>query len=169
MSEPIDVVVRAGDCPCPGTPHTEEHVFLEPELTTPMAAGAMAALNAADATIADHQTALIESYLPRGIRSWSFLEADENGRIVSVPINRANLARLLPWNQGGFDLAERADSLYSETLLRPWVARMSMLSQRGQTGDTTPPNQAIGRPPRKPSRRSLPNGGAGRLSAAQDQ
>lgn len=167
MSEPIDVVIRTGDCPCPGTPHLEEHVFLEPALTLPMASGAAAAIRYADPTAAAQQAALISAYLPAAIRSWSFVERDDAGKVRSVPVTRENMDRLLPWDKGGWEVAEQADGLYSEMLLRPLVARLSMLSPAGPMDDSTLPAPSSGSERRKHSKRSSQNGSAGSRSAVR--
>lgn len=160
--DPVDVVVRSGDCPCPGTPHEAEHVYLEPKLTLPMAAAATAALRWADDTVADKQGALISAYFPSAIRSWTFVELDENQRLAPVPVNRDNMERLLPWESGGFDVIDQADTLYSGPLMRPLVARMSKLSERGPTASSTSRSRRSGSRHREQSRPSLQNGGAGK-------
>ncbi len=170
MSDPIEVVVRAGDCPCPDAVHTEERVYLEPVLTLPVASGAATAIRYADATASAQQAALINAYLPAAIRSWTFLEAtvqkDGKRLVLPVPVTRENMERLLPWDKGGLEVAEQADGLYSEMLLRPLVARLSMLLPAGPTDDLTRPIPSSGSAHRKHSRRSSQNGSAGNKSAA---
>lgn len=146
MSQPADLVVRRGNCPCPGSPHTEEHVYLEPELTLAVASAAMYAMNDAEATGADRMAAITEAYLPRSIRGWTFTERDEQGRERTVPVTRENMERLLPWDAGGTDLVEFCDRAYSERLMRPLLDRLSKLSEASSTASSTPPTPPSGPP-----------------------
>lgn len=166
--DPVDVMVRVGECPCPNTPHSEEHVYLEPELTLPMAGAATAALRWADDTVADKQAALIQAYFPSAIRSWTFLELGEGKRLEPVPVTRANMERLLPWDKGGFEVIDQADTLYSAALMRPLVKRISKLSERGRTGSSTSRTKGSGSRPRKQSAPSSQNGSAGKPFVAPD-
>ena len=61
MNDAVGVVVRQGDCPCPGSPHAEEIVFLEPEATLAISVTSWKALSMAEATIASQYAALIEA------------------------------------------------------------------------------------------------------------
>jgi hypothetical protein len=152
VSEPVDVVVRAGDCPCPGTPHTEEHVYLEPEASLLLATTAFKAVQLARETVQDQIGALTSSYIPAAIRSWTFLEESEG--IVPVPITRENAERLIPWDRGGFEVADKADDLYSERVMAPLVKRLQQLSVPGQTASGTPPSPLNGSEHPVPSKRS---------------
>lgn len=170
MAEPFDLTVRAGECPCPGTPHLEEHVYLEPTLTLPMAAGAYTAISNSDGTLSGYESALVEAYIPRAILRWTFVERSMDGKGTEpVPITRENVERLLPWDQGGLELADAADSLYSARLMRPLVARLSMRSLPTSTDDSTSANQPSGGHSRKQSKRSLRNGSDGKPSAVPDR
>ncbi len=163
MSEPIAVLV--GECRCPGAPHSEDIVYLEPELTMPMAAAGMASLSDT-LTTADVEAGLTEAFLPRGIRSWTFLELDDKGKVQPVEVNRVNLEHYVPFDQGGYELIEKAGELYMARFMRPLVKRIATLSAHGQTDDSTSPSRPSGGPPPAPSPRSLPANGAGRRSAA---
>jgi hypothetical protein len=90
------------------------------------------------------QTALVRAYLPAVIRRWSFIEPDGTGGLRPVPVTRANMDRLIPWPNGGLDLADKCDELYSGALLAPLVARMSKSSQPGPTDDSTSPSLPSG-------------------------
>lgn len=158
--EPVDMVVRAGDCPCPGSPHSEEHVYLEPELTLTMAAAGAMAIQTAGLDPIDQQAKLTDAYLPRAIRTWTFLELGPNQRVQPVEITREAMNRLLPWDKGGIELVEQCDSLYSEALVRPLVARLSKLSARTPTGSSTPRSRRTSSQPPKPSSPSSQNGSA---------
>lgn len=157
------VTVRVGDCPCPGEPHAQETVTLTPTLTLPMASAALAAINAGEATASAMQQGIIEAYLPAGIREWTF--TDEQRK--PVPISRDNMERLLPWDKGGMELAEAADALYSETLMRPLVARIERLSEPSPTEPSTPPSPPFGPPPPVRLEPSSPDESAGKLYAVR--
>lgn len=146
------VTVRSGDCPCPGRPHLEEKITLDPELTLPVASAALVAIGNAEATVSAQQAAIMAAYLPASIREWTF--TDENQK--PVPITRENLERFVPWDAGGLELSEAADALYSERLMRPLVARMLKASQSSPTPPETPPSLLSGfTPPEPPAPFSL--------------
>ncbi len=171
MNEPLEFVIWAGDCPCPDKPHTEERVFLEPELTLAMASAGMAALRETT-TKEDVEAELTEAFLPRAIRSWSFLELgteDDKGRrpVRSVEITRENFERLVPFDKGGYELIEKAGELYLARFMRPLVARMSRLSQLGSTDDSMPRSPRTGGRRQAPSSPSSPTNGAGKQSGVQ--
>jgi hypothetical protein len=138
VTEPVAVEVRRGDCPCPGAIHPIETVLLEPEATMPMAAAALYGMqNAAEP--AGRMAALISAYLPAGIRSWTFVE--HNGdRLVPVEITRASMERLIPWDRGGFEVANKADDLYSGRVTAPLVRMSTSRSAGGPTDDSTSPS-----------------------------
>ena len=155
-----EVRVRAGDCPCPGTPHSEEVITFVPELTLPMASGAFAAISNAPADLASMQAALIVGLLPATIEKWTFV--DENH--AEVEHTRANLERLLPWDKGGFEVANFADDLYSEALLKPFLVRTQKSSQASPTTLSTSQTPASSDQPPPPFRRSSRGGSAGIVS-----
>lgn len=167
-SEPVLLTVRAGACPCPGTPHAVEQIYLEPELSLPLAAAGMASLTGT-ATVADVEAQLVEAFLPRAIRSWSFLEygePDAEGQrpLQPVPISRANLDQLLPFDQGGYELIERIGELYMARFMRPLVARMSTFSQPTSMDESMSASPPSGLRHPAPSRRSSRTNGAGSAS-----
>ena len=155
------VVVRSGDCPCPGTPHTDERVTLAPALTLPVASGAFAAYAGAEATVSAQQAALIAAYLPATITAWSF--TDERGQ--PVPITRENMDRLLPWDKGGLEVANAADGRYSPTLIAPLARLIAMQSPPTPTDSSTSANPASGPLPPEPSASFSPDDSAGMPSA----
>ena len=147
-------------------------VHLEPSLTVPMASGAMAALEGTPATAGSMQATLVSIYLqprPRGgIVGWEgkrFTETDGTGFHV-LDVTDENIARLLPWGDGGMEVAEACNSLYAGDLFRPLAQRRAKSSPPGQTDDSTSPNPASGSTPPKHSKRSSPNGTAGMASVA---
>lgn len=163
-----DIVVRLGECPCPGTPHTEEHVEIEPEATLAMCLRAYKVMAAAEGSFAAKYAAIISAYVPSCITSWSFLELVD-GAMKPVPINAENAERLLPWDKGGYEVAEKADELYSGRVFRPLVRRLPKVSPPSPTADSTSQNPAPGSPIPTPSGPSSPSASAGKRSAAPVQ
>ena len=161
MSAPVEVVLRQGDCPCPGTPHEDERVYLEPALSMQMAITAFAAMRGAGPNRAAQTGALVSSYFPLGIRAWTFTDAD--GRLREI--TRESVDELIPWESGGFELADRADNLYSGHLMRPLLAGRSKSSPAGPTETSTSPSPESGSPLPTPSPRSSQSKPAGKLSA----
>lgn len=172
MSEPVDIIVREGDCPCPGAPHTEEHVYLEPTLSLRLGSAATAAWASAESTIAAQQAALTEAYLPLAIVRWSFVERDTDKLELDpkatrpVAINRENMERLIPWHKGGFAVANEADRLYSKDWIAPLELAISRLSAPTPTDASTSQSQRPGSTPPTPLMPSSQNGSAGKRSAA---
>lgn len=151
------VVTLHGDCRCPGSPHpTGDTVTLRPDLSTPMGVEAWAAIRGASSP-ADIEGRLAEVWLRRGIADWTF--CDEKGAMV--PITPANIERLLPFSDGGFEVANAADALYADQFFRPLVARQSTSSPPTSTEDSTsasPPSGDTPPTPSSPSPRRAPAG-----------
>lgn len=159
MSEAVRVAV--GACRCPGTPHGEDYVLLEPRLTVPLAAAAMGAIRTSDATQPAVEGAIAGVFVsPFAIREWSFTNAE--GEPIAITI--ANVAELLPWTEGGMEVAERADALYSADLFAPLVRRLSKPSNSGPTPDSTSPIPFSSRKRQKRSKRSSLTPTAGKPS-----
>lgn len=158
MSEPIRVDV--GSCRCPGSPHDSDWVLLRPSLTVPMGAAAMAAIRATPSTQAEQEGAIAEVFLHMGIVGWSFV----GPALVPEDITAANIDRLLPWNRGGFEVSNRAADLYGGDLFAPFVPMSPTSSPPGSTDDSTSASPESLSSHRKPSKRSSPNGTAGRAS-----
>ena len=144
MSEPIRMVLEGYPCPCPGTPHTEEWVELEPAATVPMAMAAQSLIeqnqNADLATGVATLVGQISPVLMRfGVRRWSFV-GDKGGRIG---VDATEVERLLPMPYG-LPVAEKCMDLYLGDIMRPLEARRSKLLELGQTGDLTSPTPTPG-------------------------
>lgn len=154
MSEPVAVTVPRGT------------VYLAPRLTVPMGAAAMAVLNGIDPTIGAMQAALTAVYLSPapagGILSWTLVDE----LLQPIPLTSEAIEQLLPWTEGGAEVAEMADTLYAGDLFRPLAQRRQTSSPRGRTGDSTSVKPASGSKPPKPSKPSSQNGTAGLASAA---
>lgn len=134
MAEPIEVRVR--DCACPDGVHGEgDVVFLAPKLS--LAGGLQASADIINA--AGSGTVLASlwqvTFVRFGAIGWNFL--DEEG---PVPFD---VAVLLEDYELSLPVAEKADELYGETVMRPLLARLRKTSPSGpKNGSTsaTPPS-----------------------------
>lgn len=137
-------------------------VYLAPKLTVPMGTAAFSVLEGTPRAIASVQAILTSVYLSPppvgGIVAWTFVEDDE-----LVAITAENIARLLPWDGGGMEVAEKANELYAGDLFRPLERRRQSL-QAMRTGASMSPRNGTGQKPRKRSGRSLLNGTGGKPS-----
>jgi hypothetical protein len=125
-------------------------VTLAPKVTLPLGIGAVTALELGG-TAAERQAFLAEAYLHLGIVGWDFTEEGKR-----VPITPENIDRLIPYGDGGLEVAEAASALYSEEVMRPLLARRALLSQPGQSEDSTSLSPDSGPSPREPSALSSP-------------
>lgn len=141
------VEVRLDGCYCPGKPHDTDIVYLAPEL--PMAGG-MAAQSAISDGMSDSlrlQELLAEVWTRFGIVGWNLV--DEDG---PLPLTPANIKAALPYGKGGRQVAEKADDLYAEDILRPLVERVTSTSPRGRTnGSTSTPRRSTSKRPSRSS------------------
>ena len=192
MSEPIAVPVREGACPCPGTPHTGEIVYLRPNVSVALGTAATNVSQAAvtgylethpdtrarlaDATdreaklreltkgiVPDASAGLAEVYLEYGIVSWTFTDAQGKPRQITPEA----IAELLPWDEGGMEVGERADTLYSDRIFAPLARRSARSSPPGPTEPPTSPIPLSGHKRPKRSKRSSQIETAGRPSAVR--
>lgn len=137
MSDPVRVDV--GGCRCPGTPHPSDWVELAPAPSVALGIAALYVIRASE-NEADLRGALAGVYLRNGIVAWSFV--DEDRRPVKVAPDA--IERLLPFADGGLLVADAADALYSNEVLRPLVARSSISSPDGPTAASTSPSPSTG-------------------------
>lgn len=165
--------VPVGACRCPGSPHGEgDWVQLRPEATIDIGAAIYAAINSVGDDPTMLQVEMTRAYLRYGIEAWSFL--DLAGAPVPIRPRAPDfldvVSDLLPLERGGFEVANAADALYSEVVLRPLMTRpLPTRSQGGQTVGSTSPTRATS--PKRPKRspRSSPRGMAGKRSVDQDR
>lgn len=162
MSSNVEVTVPKGT------------VYLIPTVSVPMAMGALAAMEGTPATEASMQAMLVSVFLqptPQGaIAGWTFYETpdpvpeDWNGLPVAVPVTHETIARLLPWTDGGLEVAEMCNELYAADLFRPLQARRQKSSPPGPMDHLMPATPSSGSKHRKRSKRSSQNGTAGMRS-----
>jgi hypothetical protein len=140
-------------CPCPGTPHEVDHVYLREKLG--LAAGIAIQRMVIDANQNRPDTAeltglLAEGYLLHGVESWT-LESDGH----PVPVSAASIrAWLLEDFVLAAPIADAADTLYMAAVILPLVTRASISSPSTPTnGSTSRPRPGTSKRP-KPSKRS---------------
>lgn len=142
MTEPIEVPV--GACRCEGTPHSEDIVYLAPELS--MSGGLAVEAAMSSATTAEGQTLAVSlALVHHNIVGWTFV--DGNG--LSVPVTPGNVDRLLPYARGGELVANKAAGLYLEDAVAPLAQRLRPRSQPSRTNGQTRPILASHAPSRR--------------------
>lgn len=133
---------------CPGTPHPEDLVYLTPRLTLEGGISATNLIAAAGGDASRIVPALMASWVRYGVVGWTFV--DETG--ADIPVTPANIDEQLGgFSEASIAVAEAADALYSEALLRPLGLRSGRPSQPGLTAPSTSPSPSS---PRKRRARS---------------
>jgi len=130
--EPVSVRIR--DCECPGTPHGEEGdlVFLASTLTLEGGLAAQGDILAAAGDGSALERRWRVTFVRHGAVGWNLV--DENGQTpFDVNVLLADFAL-------GYPVAERADDLYGDTIVRPLLARPSGTSRNGSTAASTSPS-----------------------------
>lgn len=126
------VPVRVRDCACPDTPHEEEGdiVYLVPKVSLALGVACTAALSSA-AGDKDRVTA-----------AWLVLFV-QHGAVAANFIDPFDVGVLLADYELSHPVAEAANDLYAETILRPLglTRRPTPGSPRGQTGTSTSPTR----------------------------
>jgi hypothetical protein len=129
------VEVRLPACYCPGSPHEADLVYLASDL--PMVEGTMARALIVDQMQAGVDTVLLQEKLSniwvRCVVAWNLV--DESGQ--PVPVTPDNVKEALPYAKGGMLVADKADDLYSDDVMRPLVQASQNSSRRGRTGGST--------------------------------
>lgn len=148
-------------------------VYLAPKLTVPMGAAAMAVLNMAPDGVAQVQAAITGALFgpsPSGcIVAWDgarFQKKNDEGIVVPEDITTENIERLLPWTEGGADIAEKIEELYTGDLFRPLEERRKKSLPPMQMEPSTSQTIPSGSERPKRSRSSSQNGTAGLVSVA---
>ena len=150
----VEVVIRAGDCPCPGTPHTEERILLRDEASLALSIYAYKMLANTEGDWRAKEASLIAAYIPRGIEAWTFL--DQNGE--AVPITQENAERLMPWDKGGYLVMEKANDLYSDRVLGPWMT--AFLARQKESESSPQMNSSSPTGPKDESTSATPQPGS---------
>ncbi len=87
---------------------------------------------------------------PYTIQSWDFLDAKGQPE----DITKDSIARLLPFDDGGVEVAEACARLYGAAVMRPLVKRMGLSLQPSSMAPSIHPTSSNGHSTRKPSKRS---------------
>lgn len=148
------VVIPVGACRCSGGPHAPLHpdgdtVSLRPKAGLEMGLAATGALRRSGGRPGDIQAALGAVYLRYGITGWSFTDADG-----PVPFSPDVLDHWLPWDNGGYEVADKADELYGDTVLAPLLKRSAPSPQPTVAPASITPSLPSGEPPRTSRKRS---------------
>ena len=150
FDRPENVPVRVGACDCPNTPHADggDFVYLAPVLSM---AGGMAAVAALSREYDDPimlQEHLAKVWIRHGVVAWNFL--DEDGE--PVPLTPHNIEAGLPYAKGGRLVADKADDLYAQDVLAPFLelaaktqTRRTPRSSGGSTGTSSKPTSSTPR------------------------
>jgi len=166
------VRVAVGACRCPNAPHGDgDWVDLRPAPTIDIGAAVYAAVQQWSDDPIQLQVSWTRAYLRYGVAAWSFVDAD--GPVLIRPMSDGYedlVNRLLPFDQGGFEVADRCDDLYAEVVLRPLLTRLSLMrSQGGQTDGSTSPTPDTSPSLPTPSEPSSPDDMGGKPSEDQDR
>jgi len=136
--------VRVRDCACPGQPHNGEGdwVLLAPTLSLTgglaaeqdLLAANQAHPDDADLRTVDLQRRWVETFVRYGARGWNLKDEDGNDVPFSVDGLLDDYAIARP-------VADRASDLYTDTVLRPFLARLDARSPTGRTTSSTSPRR----------------------------
>jgi hypothetical protein len=157
--------VRFRDCTCPGSPHDGRDgaddgdiVTLRPHLGFAAGAEALRKIIEADGDVNRVAELVGPVYIREGVIGWNVIAEDGGAAELDI-------AAILDDYALAYPIAEAADDLYSEVVLRPLVVRMNALSGNGRTAASTRPTRRSSKPRRSPPASSSQNGTAGTLSA----
>ena len=125
------VDIRARDCACPGTPHPDGDtvtILARPSLALGLAATADIIAAAGDGSILAQRWQV--TYIRLGAVGWNLLDIDGE----PVPFD----AQVLLDDYGfSYNVADKADDLYSAAILRPLTERLNETSRTGRTSAST--------------------------------
>lgn len=124
LDGPPLVAVEVGPCRCSGSPHDPDIVYLHGEATPEIGLAAYGAIAAAEG-VEDQRVRLGMAYLVHGVADWTFV--DDGGS--PIPVTPDTIRRALPWGRGGREVAEKANELYSDEVVRPLVERAQRSSR----------------------------------------
>lgn len=130
-----EVAVELEGCPCEGTPHDHDTVWLRSELSPDGGIAASHVIDAGAPDVATMTGAVGRAFIQHGITRWTFVD----GKGEPIPPTSWNIARL-DWDIAR-PVAEKANDLYAEKLLRPLVARLNKSSRNGRTVRSTSPRR----------------------------
>jgi hypothetical protein len=137
-------------CICPALPdgtkrHASDTVDLRPRLgfrdvDTIKQSLAVMYLSDPDAGFADIFAAIREGYILLGIESWSLMTWTEADGDVPLPVTKPNIRRyVLEDHEAAGIIADAADELYAEAVMRPLLRAASTSSPPTPTEPSTSP------------------------------
>ena len=150
-------------CSCPGSPHEQDTVGLNPTVDVRLGAAALGAMRDSPTTVSDLEGALAGAFLHFGPREWTFTDAKGD----PLPLTVENIDERLTWNHGGMEVAEKANELYAGDLFAPLVRRMPKASRSGRTASSTSATPRRGSATDSSAKPSLRTGTGGRRSGAK--
>lgn len=126
-------------------------VELHPKVTIPIGIAALSVIKQGGGQ-AVIEAGLAEVYLRYGIARWSFPDA----------VTPEAIATRLPYGAGGLEVAEAADALYSEDVIRPLALRLARSLPSTPPPRSTSASSRTGSKHQTHSGRSSRNGTAGK-------
>lgn len=134
----MSVTIR---CVCPGTPHELDTVTLRDRFDFRKAASlkgdvVMMKMENPEATEGEILAVLSEGYIRYGIESWSLEDEGKPIAVTYPAIDKYILGHL----DVAFVLADAADDLYQEAVMRPLLGLASQSSPPTPTADSTSPD-----------------------------
>lgn len=135
VPDPLAPMVVIAVCPCPGSPHDHDEVYLAPEASMTMGLRANGAVSKAAGDAGELEVLLGRALIEEGIVGWTFVDVKGEAE----PVTPATIERLLPWGKGGSDVADRANDLYGEAIFTPLVKQSLITSGLGPTNGSTSP------------------------------
>ena len=151
------VEVRVRDCECPGDFHngTGDVVFLRPKpsMALGLAVEADMLRSAASGQLLERAWAI--SYIRHGVTGWNFVDAEGKSRPLDVD-------ELLDDFDMGKLIAEKADELYGDRVVTPFIERLfpSSTQEQPPSSPPGPTTDSTSPPPASPPRRSKRSSGA---------
>lgn len=121
------------DCRCPNTPHEKDTVWLRPQLGVEGGMAADVLWREGATSVGAMVGKLAQAYLQFGITRWTF--TDDAGQ--PVPCDPLTIARFTKNWTAAREVAEVADTLYSESILTPLLGRALTSLRPGQTARST--------------------------------
>lgn len=149
--------LRVRDCTCPESPHPDgDEIYFAPHCTLAAGMAAVYAVKEAGDDPMAFEALVGRALLFYNLIGWNFVTLDAKGRQEPIIFERSRIEELLPWDQGGFEAAERANDLYAKDVIAPLLARMQRTSGAGRTAKRTRPTRRTRSGVAKPSGSSSP-------------
>lgn len=138
---------------CPGSPHEFDFVILRKTASISMGIAVSSIIREGAGDQARIEAGLATEFLRWGIESWSFTEP--TGPVsLGEPVERAQIERWLPYENGGLEVVEAASALYGDAVLAPFLRRSRNLSLAMRIATSTSATNGSGSTHRKRSKRS---------------